>query len=57
MRRDQRHRLERPAAVRDTHDGIRIEPVTRGPVAPRALDALGRVHEHAVEIEEDGGAA
>ena len=35
-------------------NGIKVEPVSRGPHAPGVLDRYYRVYEHTVEIKDEG---
>jgi len=39
--------------VRYLENPPRVDPATRRPFAPRSLHALGGIHEHAIEIEQN----
>src|SRR2546430_5774419 len=56
MGRDHVHGLESAASMCGGDHRLRIERMTRCPLAPGSFDALRRIDENAIEIEQNGPA-
>jgi hypothetical protein len=56
MRREHLDGLDGSTPVGDGDDVVGIELMPLGPSTPGVLDARRRVHENAVEVEQDGRA-
>jgi hypothetical protein len=54
MRRHPPDHLNCPHTMRNRHDGVTIDPLSRGPLPPLAVNGPSRIDKHTIQIKQNG---